>query len=187
MPSIIDKGNSSQLSRQKEHDNNDLKEDPSSLRSPTDKPSDPCLDAEQSPPPPPRRRSSNLRISNPSTTTKISKPDPKLGSTVNQCSSNRHYPYHARQQQPTSRLPPPSTPTLFASHSLDQPKSTRRSMDKSQRKRQLKEAKSDYEARIEQYFQQLTVGCGRSDCINRFCASGRGMFYCSRFVSFSFN
>ncbi|CDH57609.1 probable e3 ubiquitin-protein ligase hectd2-like [Lichtheimia corymbifera JMRC:FSU:9682] len=174
MPSIIDKGNSSQLSRQKEHDNNDLKEDPSSLRSPTDKPSDPCLDSEQSPPPPPRRRSSNLRISNPSTTTKISKPDPKLGSTVNQCSSNRHYPYHARQQQPTSRLPPPSTPTLFASHSLDQPKSTRRSMDKSQRKRQLKEAKSDYEARIEQYFQQLTIGCGRSDCINRFCASGRG-------------
>lgn len=177
MPSIIDKGNSSQLSRQqKDSDNKELNEDTCSLRSPTDKPTDPCLDSEQSPPPPPRRRSCNLRISNPSTTTKLPKPDTKLGPTVNQCSSNRHYSYHARQQQPTSRLAPASTPTLFASHSLDQPKTTRRSLDKSQRKRQLKEAKSDYEARIEQYFQQLTVGCGRSDCINRFCATGRGRF-----------
>ncbi|KAI9489257.1 hypothetical protein BDB00DRAFT_634473 [Zychaea mexicana] len=45
---------------------------------------------------------------------------------------------------------------------------------KSLRKRRLKEAKCDYEARIEQYFQQLTVGCGRADCMNRFCATGKG-------------
>ncbi|KAI9278362.1 hypothetical protein BDA99DRAFT_491964 [Phascolomyces articulosus] len=45
---------------------------------------------------------------------------------------------------------------------------------KSLRKRRLKEAKYDYEARIEQYFQQLTVGCGRYDCTNRFCATGKG-------------
>ncbi|KAG2224509.1 hypothetical protein INT45_004354 [Circinella minor] len=45
---------------------------------------------------------------------------------------------------------------------------------KSLRKRRLEEAKYDYESRIEQYFQQLTVGCGRYDCTNRFCATGKG-------------
>ncbi|KAG1184220.1 hypothetical protein G6F35_015153 [Rhizopus arrhizus] len=42
------------------------------------------------------------------------------------------------------------------------------------RKEKLKEAKSDYEDRIEEYFKQLTVGCGQKDCRNKFCASGRG-------------
>ncbi|KAI8147255.1 hypothetical protein BJV82DRAFT_509066 [Fennellomyces sp. T-0311] len=54
---------------------------------------------------------------------------------------------------------------------MNLPESTR---SKSLRKRRLKEAKYDYEARIEQYFQQLTVGCGRSECTNRFCATGKG-------------
>ncbi|KAI9316288.1 hypothetical protein BX666DRAFT_1859022 [Dichotomocladium elegans] len=44
--------------------------------------------------------------------------------------------------------------------------------DKSHRRRQLKEAKCDYQARIEQYYEQLTVGCRRSHCTNRFCVSG---------------
>ncbi|KAI9243540.1 hypothetical protein BY458DRAFT_530581 [Sporodiniella umbellata] len=42
------------------------------------------------------------------------------------------------------------------------------------RKEKLKEAKSDYEDRIEDYFKQLTVGCQQQDCRNKFCASGRG-------------
>ncbi|CAO3702770.1 unnamed protein product [Rhizopus stolonifer] len=42
------------------------------------------------------------------------------------------------------------------------------------RKEKLKEAKSDYEDRIEEYFKQLTLGCQQQDCRNKFCASGRG-------------
>ncbi|KAI8883236.1 hypothetical protein K501DRAFT_272895 [Backusella circina FSU 941] len=42
------------------------------------------------------------------------------------------------------------------------------------KKEKLKEAKNEYEERIEEYFQQLTVGCGQKECKNRFCASGRG-------------
>jgi hypothetical protein len=44
------------------------------------------------------------------------------------------------------------------------------------KKEKLKEAKNEYEERIEEYFQQLTVGCGQKECKNRFCASGRGNF-----------
>ncbi|KAI7892651.1 uncharacterized protein EV154DRAFT_504399, partial [Mucor mucedo] len=42
------------------------------------------------------------------------------------------------------------------------------------RKERLKQAKNEYEERIEEYFEQLTVGCQQRDCLNKFCASGRG-------------
>lgn len=42
------------------------------------------------------------------------------------------------------------------------------------RKEKLKQAKDEYEERIEEYYEQLTVGCQQRDCLNRFCASGRG-------------
>lgn len=45
---------------------------------------------------------------------------------------------------------------------------------RSQRKRLIKEAKSEYEERVEMYCQQLTVGCGHVSCQNRFCASSKG-------------
>ncbi|KAI8071913.1 hypothetical protein BDF21DRAFT_344302 [Thamnidium elegans] len=42
------------------------------------------------------------------------------------------------------------------------------------RKEKLREAKNEYEERIEEYFQQLTIGCQQLECRNKFCASGRG-------------
>ncbi|KAI8369252.1 uncharacterized protein BYT42DRAFT_647962 [Radiomyces spectabilis] len=67
---------------------------------------------------------------------------------------------------PTATSPIPTAPhTRFSKNNKQ---------TKSQKKERLKLAKSDYEARIERYFHQLTVGCGQSDCTNRFCATGRG-------------
>lgn len=45
------------------------------------------------------------------------------------------------------------------------------------KREKLKEAKSEYEEHIEEYFHQLTVGCQQMDCRNKFCASGRGKLY----------
>ncbi|KAI8983646.1 hypothetical protein BDB01DRAFT_722731 [Pilobolus umbonatus] len=42
------------------------------------------------------------------------------------------------------------------------------------RNNQLKNAMLTYEDRVEEYYHQLTVGCGKHQCHNKFCASGRG-------------
>ncbi|KAF7730710.1 hypothetical protein EC973_001659 [Apophysomyces ossiformis] len=76
---------------------------------------------------------------------------------------------------PASVLPIPANSAV--SHMPILSLSPRSSSDKSKRslkKKKLKDAKSTYEANIELYFRQLTVGCGKSDCMNRFCATGRG-------------
>ncbi|KAI7897747.1 uncharacterized protein BX663DRAFT_490671 [Cokeromyces recurvatus] len=44
--------------------------------------------------------------------------------------------------------------------------------NKLHRREKLKHATNEYEERIEEYFQQLTIGCQRKDCRNKFCASG---------------
>lgn len=65
-------------------------------------------------------------------------------------------------------------PTPFQKQRIDAPIHRVNSSVRIRRKKQLKEAKNDYEAKVEQYFQQLTEGCGQRECTNRFCASGKG-------------
>ncbi|CAO3640111.1 unnamed protein product [Mucor hiemalis] len=72
-----------------------------------------------------------------------------------------------------TKTTPPTSPLLLTS-----PKSTvkfeKKKSYKSHKKEKLKEAKNEYEDCIEEYFHQLTTGCGQRDCKNKFCASGRG-------------
>ncbi|CEG68737.1 hypothetical protein RMATCC62417_04941 [Rhizopus microsporus] len=68
-----------------------------------------------------------------------------------------------------------TTTTTTTAATLPTPtKLGRYKQNKLYRKEKLKEAKNDYEDRIEEYFKQLTVGCQQRDCRNKFCASGRG-------------
>ncbi|KAG0166371.1 hypothetical protein DFQ28_008287 [Apophysomyces sp. BC1034] len=103
----------------------------------------------------------------------------------------QHFPCQLKQQQskyptstssatsihhvpaPVSPVPAASTVSRIPIPSLS-PHSYSDKSKRSLKKKKLKDAKNVYEANIEQYFQQLTAGCGRSDCTNRFCATGRG-------------
>lgn len=70
-----------------------------------------------------------------------------------------------------------TTTTTTTAATLPPPtKLGRYKQNKLYRKEKLKEAKNDYEDRIEEYFKQLTVGCQQRDCRNKFCASGRGKY-----------
>ncbi|KAI9029555.1 hypothetical protein CLU79DRAFT_734604 [Phycomyces nitens] len=80
----------------------------------------------------------------------------------------QHFPCPPKPKY--SSLPFAPTP----SHTKTRPTAPVDPRPKSQKIKRLKEAKQEYEARIEQYFRQLTQGCGQLTCKNRFCFSSRG-------------
>jgi hypothetical protein len=84
----------------------------------------------------------------------------------------------------TTNITTPSSPPSLAITPKSTLRYSQRKSNKSYKREKLKEAKNEYEERMEEYFRQLTVGCQQKDCRNKFCASGR-VNYCKRqFFSF---
>lgn len=86
---------------------------------------------------------------------------------------------HVLKREHFQLKPSPSTSSTSPSCPLViKPKSSikfeKKKNNKLYRKEKLKQAKNEYEERIEEYFEQLTAGCQQRDCRNKFCASGRG-------------
>ncbi|ORY94774.1 hypothetical protein BCR43DRAFT_506720 [Syncephalastrum racemosum] len=101
------------------------------------------------------------------------------------CHYNKQPSKHSGKSIHANSSSSPSSPssTFLALHAKDpsemkssalSPSSRPSSVPRRLRKMQIKEAKHDYEATVEAYYDQLTNGCGRPDCRNRFCASGNG-------------
>ncbi|KAL0075715.1 hypothetical protein F4703DRAFT_1886991 [Phycomyces blakesleeanus] len=88
--------------------------------------------------------------------------------TRNPNSVCQHFPCPPKPKY--SSLPFAPTP----SHTKTRPTPPVDPRPKSQKIKRLKEAKQEYEIRIEKYFRQLTQGCGQTTCQNRFCSTGRG-------------
>lgn len=142
-----------------------------------------------------RRRPSALSLK----TVKLSKDNaylmrdnsPNNSNSSNNSSTCQHLCHYNKQPSKHSKSihtnpsssPSSPTSTFLALHPKDpsemkasavSPSSRPRLPSRRLRKLQIKEAKHDYEATVEAYYDQLTNGCGRSDCKNRFCASGNG-------------
>jgi hypothetical protein len=85
----------------------------------------------------------------------------------------------------TAATAPASTASLAISPKLAKHYEKKKN-NKLYKREKLKEAKNEYEERIEEYFHQLTIGCQQTECRNKFCASGRGKtkLHKRQFVSF---
>lgn len=85
----------------------------------------------------------------------------------------------------TTTIAPASTASLVISPKLAKHYEKKKN-NKLYKREKLKEAKNEYEERIEEYFHQLTIGCQQNECRNKFCASGRGKIklHKRQFISF---